>query len=351
MQKEKKVKLLILTQKVDQNDDVLGFFHGWIAEFAKHCEQITVIALGVGEYSLPSNVRVFSLGKERGVSRLGYILNFYRLIWRERKNYDTVFVHMNQEYVLLGGLLWKLLGKKITMWRNHRRGNFLTCIAIFLSDKVFCTSEFSYTARFEKTSIMPVGVDTGVFFRDKSIARAKHSILLLGRISPVKNVDIFIDALAILDKEGIVFIAGIYGNSVDKDKEYYKRIRTRVAGLEKKGRVIFYGGVPNTKTPSIYNQYELFVNATSSGSFDKTILEAMACECMVVTSNMSLKDALPVRFLFEEKNATDLAEKLKATLALTDSEKEEYGESGRVGALPHSLHLLAGTLFAIVKQH
>jgi len=39
------MKLLIITQKVDINDDVLGFMHGWIAEFAKHCEKLTVICL------------------------------------------------------------------------------------------------------------------------------------------------------------------------------------------------------------------------------------------------------------------------------------------------------------------
>jgi len=72
------MKLLIVTQKVDKNDDILGFFHGWIAEFAKHCEKITVIALGVGEYDLPRNVEVLSLGKEGGKSRLKYILNFYK---------------------------------------------------------------------------------------------------------------------------------------------------------------------------------------------------------------------------------------------------------------------------------
>ena len=43
MQKEKKIKLLIITQKVDRNDDVLGFFHGWITEFAKHVEEVTVL--------------------------------------------------------------------------------------------------------------------------------------------------------------------------------------------------------------------------------------------------------------------------------------------------------------------
>ena len=55
------MRLLILTQKVDQNDDILGFFHGWIREFSKNFETITVISLGVGEYNLPANVRVLSL--------------------------------------------------------------------------------------------------------------------------------------------------------------------------------------------------------------------------------------------------------------------------------------------------
>lgn len=342
------MRLLILTQKVDQNDDVLGFFHRWIAEFAKHAEQVTVVALGVGEYHLPANVRVFSLGKEHGVSLIGYLLNFYRIIWRERKTYGTVFVHMNQEYVLLGGLLWKILGKKITMWRNHFVGNFLTNIAATLSDKIFCTSEHSYTARYKKTSIMPVGIDTGTFFRDKVIARKEHSVLFLSRISPVKKADVLIDALDILDKEGVVFTAGIYGNAADKDKEYYKKIRARAADLEKKGRIIFYGGVPNTKTPSVYNQYELFVNATPSGSFDKTIFEAMACECMVVASNESLREMLPERFLFKEGDAIDLAKKLRDAILLPKSEKTGYQASGRQYAQQHSLTRLAEMLFASI---
>src|SRR5581483_12297211 len=90
------MKLLILTQKVDKNDPVLGFFHGWLREFANHFEFITVIALGVGEYELPQNVRVLSLGKESGVSKLKYLSRFYKYIWQERKNYEKVFVHMNQ---------------------------------------------------------------------------------------------------------------------------------------------------------------------------------------------------------------------------------------------------------------
>ena len=32
------MKLLIITQKVDSADPILGFFHQWVEEFAKHCE-------------------------------------------------------------------------------------------------------------------------------------------------------------------------------------------------------------------------------------------------------------------------------------------------------------------------
>src|SRR3989344_3937656 len=98
------MKILIVTQKVDKNDPVLGFFHRWIEEFAKHYESLVVICLEKGEYHLPQNVKILSLGKEERISKVRYIVHFYKYIWQERKNYDAVFVHMNQEYIILG---WK----------------------------------------------------------------------------------------------------------------------------------------------------------------------------------------------------------------------------------------------------
>ena len=102
------MKLLIITQKVDKQDAVLGFFHRWLLEFTKNFEKITVICLERGVFDLPHNAKVLSLGKEQGKSRVKYLWNFYKYIWSERKNYDTVFVHMNQEYVLLGAPIWKI---------------------------------------------------------------------------------------------------------------------------------------------------------------------------------------------------------------------------------------------------
>ena len=130
------MKLLILTQKVDRRDPILGFFHRWIEEFAKHYEQMIVICLQKGEFDLPKNVRVRSLGKEEKLGRWQYLIRFYKYIWQERKNYDAAFVHMNQEYVLLSWKFWKLWGKKIFLWRNHAQGNILTRLAVLFSNKI-----------------------------------------------------------------------------------------------------------------------------------------------------------------------------------------------------------------------
>ena len=67
------MRLLIVTQAVASEDSVLGFFVRWIEEFAKHCERIEIICLKEGKHRLPANVCVYSLGKEKGVSRMTYL--------------------------------------------------------------------------------------------------------------------------------------------------------------------------------------------------------------------------------------------------------------------------------------
>ena len=119
-----------------------------IEEFAKKAEEVIVICLYKGEVNLPKNVTVYSLGKEKGVSHFGYVINLYHYLFLIRGSYDRVFIHMNQEYILLAGLYWKIKKIPVYMWRNHPVGNILTHLAVWLSTKTFCTSTSSFVARF-----------------------------------------------------------------------------------------------------------------------------------------------------------------------------------------------------------
>lgn len=343
------MKLLVLTQKIDRQDDILGFMHGWVAELAKHFEKITIIALGVGKYHLPDNIKVLSLGKESGESKIKYLARFYKYIWRERKSYDTVFVHMNQEYVLLGGFLWQLWGKKVTLWRNHPSGGFGARIAVWLAHIVFCTSKFAFVAQFKKTRIMPVGVDTDFFKPDPADKRIKNSILFFSRISPIKKPDIFIQALALLKKEGVNFSAKIIGNAPARDKAYSEEIKKEIINNGLSDSLQIEKGVPNSQAPKVFNNFDLYINLTPAGSLDKTIFEAMACGTMVLMSNETLVGEVDDRLFFDGTPA-DLAAKIKTTINMDDQEKQRLIISLREFVVKnHSLLILAEKLEEYLK--
>lgn len=293
------MRFLIITQKVDKNDPVLGFFHRWIEEFAKNFEKVTVICLEMGNYKLPENVKVLSLGKENRSSKVRYIVYFYKYIWQERKNYDAVFVHMNQEYVLLGWKFWKLWGKKVYLWRNHAKGSFLTRLAILFSNKVFYTSPQSFTARFKKAVQMPVGIDTYFFKPDPSVPRIPRTVLFLGRVSPVKGVLEFVDWVKSRN-----FQATIAGPILAEDKKYGELVLKSLTS-----KIKYIGPVEQEWAKRLYQSHEIYANFTPAGSMDKTIIEAAACGMKLEIRNPDLKD-----FKVEDHSLNMLMDKLKKEL-------------------------------------
>lgn len=344
------MKLLLITQKVDTDDPILGFFHEWIVEFAKHYNHITVLCLQKGSHDLPQNVTLLSLGKEEKESRFQYITRFYTYLWNYRSEYNAVYVHMNQEYVLLGGFLWRMFGKKVTLWRNHHAGNFLTNVAVFLCNTVFCTSKYSYTARFKKTVLMPVGINTELFKREDLIQK-KGDILFLARIALIKKPHILIEGILLLRTKGLNFTLNIYGNYLPQDASYYAGLKKKVHENNLDQYVQFIQGIPNKETVAVYNEHKVFVNLTSSGSYDKTIFEAAACETLILVSNKNLIGQIDDIFIFEEDNIHQLAQKLEYLLGLTNQESSTKGKMLRKYVEDHhNLRLLGKLLNNDINQ-
>jgi glycosyltransferase involved in cell wall biosynthesis len=287
------MKLLVFTQKVDMKDPVLGFFHSWLLRLSKEAETLSVICLEKGEYDLPNNVSVYSLGKEIGAKKLLYIRNTFKYLRLINGSYDKVFVHMNEEYVLLCGLYWKLKNIPVYLWRNHPNGTFKTFVSVLLSKKVFCTSTESYTARFKKTKIMPAGIDIGLFREVPGVVREKYSIAMVGRISPIKNNHLAIEALSVLIKNGVQASLNFIGPVSNIDQAYFDSLKKYSETIGLKQAVRFIPAVMQTNLPEVYSRYEVILNLTKEGSFDKTIVEAASCRAFPLVSSPSFRNLLP----------------------------------------------------------
>lgn len=301
------MKLLIITQTVDTTDPILGFFHRWIEEFAKNCEKVTVIALGVGTYNLPSNVQVLSLGKEQGKGRLAYIKNFYSYIVSRRNEYDAVFVHMNPVYMILGFLVWKIYGKRTALWYVHKRVDLKLRLAAVLVDRIFTASKESFRLASKKVIVTGHGIltsDVALAYKDESETKV---VATLGRISEVKNLDFLITSFAKAQSgysRPVRF--EIVGEAVtEADKEYRDSLYTLIQKLNVADSVIFKGVIANNRITEYMRTVDVTVNASSTGSLDKAVLESMVAGVPPLTANEAFKDMLSPFGLYSELGDTD----------------------------------------------
>ena len=307
--------LLIITQKVDQNDQLLGFFIDWITRFAQKFEKITVLCLEKGEFNLPENVKVVSLGKDRGISKLVQLISFYKFIFSLRNDYDTVLVHMNPIWVVLGGFWWKMMKKKIFFWYTSGGVTTKLKLAEKFADTIFTASSESFRLPSKKVIVTGHGIDTDLFKPDPNIKTHDGvlRILSVGRISPVKNYETLIKAGKIMHNQGRDFHITLVGEpALASDKSYEVKIKELIQGYGLTDKFTFLGKISHRNLPDIYRKHDAFVHLSRTGSLDKAVLEAMASGLSVLSCNDAARAFLPKELIFHDNDPVGLAEKIVA---------------------------------------
>lgn len=347
------MKILIVTQKVDNTDPILGFFHKWLEEFSKNCDYVTVICLEKGQYDLPDNVRVFSLGKEKIKSRLLYLWNFFKIIFHERNKYDVVFVHMNPIYIVFGGFLWKVWCKKVSLWYVHRKVDLKLRIAEKLCDVIFTATKESFNLKSKKLQIIGHGINVSEFICKERQVSSVLNILHVGRITPIKNCDTVIRAVGKLsEKSGLNFKLNFIGDTVmESDKKYLYDLKQMVSELGLQDKINFLGSIHYSEIKKYYCQSDLLINACPTGGIDKAVLEAMASGVSVLVSNRAFEHffgGFADLLIFEERNSDDLAVKIDNLLS-TDRQKEITTFLSQMAKRNFNLDTLVKKIIAFLK--
>ena len=346
----KRTGLLIFNLCTDVDHPVLGFTTYWIRAISEYYENVYVITMCKGRLDLPGNVKVYSLGKEQGYSEVRRLFRFYKLLAKLlfSEKIDHCFAHMNPLFVVLGGVILRLKGIPIITWYAHRQKNLILKIAYYLSHYIVSANAASYTYKKKRFVALGHGIDVNVY-RQTSKRIMKKLILTVGRISPIKNPLLLLDAMEKLWHKGnplkIVFVGDVLAVHV----KYAKTVYAKVEGKKYGDKVTFAGAAKINETVEWYNKGFIHVNCSPKNhSIDKAVLEPMLCGILSLTSAESCRETMGEYqdvLIFKENDEYDLANKIEYLFDRSEKELEDMTTylKQRVAAM-HSLESLAGKL-------
>src|SRR3989338_1657069 len=317
------MKLLIITQRVDKNDKILGFFTRWVDEFSKHCEHVMVVAQSADSYDCPNNVEIFSL-KEKLSNAFSFtgmlrkwpfiqVIIFWWWIFVKRSSYDVVFVHMVPIWMVLGFPFW--IGKGRYLWYEARGKRWPLRLSLRMVRKVFSASSSGMPITTKKSVITGHGIDTDKFIFGDS-KQNENLLITVGRCTAAKRMDVILRCFQLLP---IDFYLKIIGPAITPaDRLLQEKIRCEIHTMPLKGRVTLEQLTQDELFPVL--QIAAFFLHASETSLDKALLEAMACGCIPVSSNEAAKNILPSECVCSNET---MFEQLQKLIALPVEEKEK----------------------------
>lgn len=185
-----------------------------------------------------------------------------------------------------------------------------------------------------KVHIIPNGIDPsqyetppsrGEFRTIYNIPYDTHMILFLGRLHPIKGVELLIHAFEIVSKEMdncILVIAGPDDGSLSE-------LRGLVKGFNLSKKVIFTSSIYGNEKLSAYVDADVFVLPSLYEAFPNTVLEAWACGTpVIVTESCAISTAVREAGIVVKRDSNELAEGIKKII-LDDTLSKDCCRKGK----------------------
>lgn len=283
------MNLLMFNLAVDAEHVTLAFGLRWIEELSKRFEHIDVVTMYEGKHQLPSNVKVWTLGRERGYPKWFRVLRFYWLLarlWRERRP-DVVFSHMIPLFSVLFSPIARLTKCPSLLWYAHGAVPKMLRLAHRIVDGVVTSTSQGFRIDSTKIRVIGQGIDLDLFPYSKKVSGGVLRIVTVGRLAPSKGQDILISALqkwvAPNSQPWSLVIVG--DATSDSEKLFADDLRRQAHLVSTPNKIEFTGRLPPSKIAFHLREADVFVSLGTTGSLDKAIVESMASGCPVLSCN------------------------------------------------------------------
>jgi len=206
-------------------------------------------------------------------------------------------------------ILIKLHGKRVVLSarggearRFFEKYGLLIKPILKMVDSISVPSEFLRDAFWEglnlKTTIVPNIADIGQFkFYERYPVRPR--LLNTRNLDKIYNVGCTIKAFKIVHEQFPESSLGLVGDGSERQE-----LEHLVKELGLNHSVTFYGAVEHSKISNLYDQYDIYVNASNVDNMPGTILEAFASGLPVVSTNVG-----GIPYIIEDETTGLLVEK------------------------------------------
>ena len=196
-----------------------------------------------------------------------------------------------------------------------------------------------YGAEAARIAVVPCGVNLDLFRpvakeearRQLGLRDDDRILLFVGRIEPLKGVDILLGAAAQMEGEPDCFVLVVGGDSSTREGEV-AHLRDLASELGIAERVSFLGAVDHERLPLFYSAADVCVVPSFYESFGLVALEAMACGTPVVASRVgglagTVRDS-ETGYLIPWRCPEPFAERLELLLG-NEELRRAFGQSAR----------------------
>lgn len=216
--------------------------------------------------------------------------------------YQGVYTYSDKRIIRLLMFLYDLIAGPVL--------RYVCWMAVCKTNKA---SQYLQGKGYKKVRVIPIGVNTSIFYPEKIEGSETYELLTVGNFIPLKNYNLLMEVFRLLNNLNDKVRLTIIGTGPEESKiiNYLKQYSLM-------DKVKLLKNVPNSQIREYYSEADLFMLFSKIEIFGMVILEAMACGCPVVST--PAPGALDVisnnvnGFIVKDKNPDEIARLINSIL-------------------------------------
>jgi hypothetical protein len=335
--KSQEKSLLVINFVTDENDPVLGFAVGWLAELRTRVDRMTVLTGRIG--SVPESLDAEIISTDWVPDQnIRNVLKFQRELIRVLRSQrpNAVFTHMAAPQGLLASPLLRLTRIRHVLWYAHPQVTPMLRFAVALANRVVTSVPESFTLPSRKVVAIGQGIDLHRFGNHGPHSGNLRTFIHWGRCDPVKRLDYLAEAVDQFGRWAGVESQFIQvGNPMTDESSAWWQDVLRIDAERERPVIKWIPGVSQSELSGIGHGADAFIHACNA--FDKAALEAALIGLPVFSEAESVQ-----REVGSPPSEPSLFKQLKWWQSASLEDRSTFGNLQRSAVVNgHSLRVLA----------